>query len=98
MYYSALITSEVFGPSNTSRIVDLLGNDGNIYTPQYAVYEGDVLAKVGGVFLFQFDFGGVVCFDISSSPFSFSSCQYFVYRIILTLYELIVWAGTKLTS
>jgi hypothetical protein len=33
VYYSALISSEVFGKTNTSQIIDLLGNDANIYTP-----------------------------------------------------------------
>ncbi|KAF8651054.1 hypothetical protein AX16_004917 [Volvariella volvacea WC 439] len=46
VYYSALVISEVFGPSNTSQIVDLMGNDGNPLTPQYAIYEHDRLARV----------------------------------------------------
>ncbi|KAJ7064929.1 glycoside hydrolase family 79 protein [Mycena amicta] len=46
VYYSALISSEVFGKTNTSRIIDLLGNDANIYTPQYAIYENNALARV----------------------------------------------------
>ncbi|KAF8651053.1 hypothetical protein AX16_004916 [Volvariella volvacea WC 439] len=46
VYYSALVISEVFGPTNTSRIIDLLGNDANPLTPQYAIYENDRLARV----------------------------------------------------
>ncbi|KAJ7104505.1 glycoside hydrolase family 79 protein [Mycena belliarum] len=46
VYYSALISSEVFGRTNTSQIVDILGNGANIYTPQYAVYENGALARV----------------------------------------------------
>ncbi|KAJ3493949.1 hypothetical protein NLJ89_g10909 [Agrocybe chaxingu] len=46
VYYSTLIMAELFGKSNTSRIVDLWGNAGNVYTPSYAVYENDVLSKV----------------------------------------------------
>ncbi|KAF8893584.1 hypothetical protein BD779DRAFT_1669853 [Infundibulicybe gibba] len=46
IYYSTLVMAEAFGLSNTSRIVDLLGNEANIYTPQYAIYENDVLSKV----------------------------------------------------
>ncbi|KAJ7461813.1 glycoside hydrolase family 79 protein [Mycena galericulata] len=47
VYYSALISSEVFGKTNTSRIIDLQGNNGSIYTPQYAIYEKGALARVG---------------------------------------------------
>ena len=46
VYYSALILAEVFGKSNTSRIVDLWGNAGNVYTPSYAIYEEGFLSKV----------------------------------------------------
>lgn len=46
VYYSALVISEVFGSSNTSQILDLLGNEGNEYTPQYAIYESGQLARV----------------------------------------------------
>ncbi|KAH9476803.1 Beta-glucuronidase [Psilocybe cubensis] len=46
VYYSALIISEVFGKTNTSQIVDIRGNFGNTYTPQYAIYERGVLSKV----------------------------------------------------
>lgn len=46
VYYSALIISEVFGNTNTSRIIDLFGNGGNQFTPQYAIYENDNLARV----------------------------------------------------
>ncbi|KAJ7037927.1 glycoside hydrolase family 79 protein [Mycena alexandri] len=46
VYYSALISAEVFGSTNTSQIIDLHGNDGSIYTPQYAIYENGALARV----------------------------------------------------
>ncbi|KAF7325343.1 hypothetical protein MVEN_02635000 [Mycena venus] len=46
VYYSALISAEVFGKTNTSQIIDLHGNDGNIYTPQYAIYENGAVARV----------------------------------------------------
>lgn len=46
VFYSALVVAEAFGSSNTSQIIDLQGNDGNIYTPQYAIYENGALAKV----------------------------------------------------
>ncbi|KAF7302721.1 hypothetical protein HMN09_00907000 [Mycena chlorophos] len=46
VYYSALVAAEVFGKTNTSRIIDLLGNDADIYTPQYAIYENGALARI----------------------------------------------------
>ncbi|KAJ6612683.1 glycoside hydrolase family 79 protein [Mycena sp. CBHHK59/15] len=46
VYYSALISAEVFGKTNTSQIIDLLGNNASIYTPQYAIYEKGALARV----------------------------------------------------
>lgn len=46
VYYSALITAEVIGPTNTSQITDLLGNNASYYTPQYAVYENGALSRV----------------------------------------------------
>ncbi|KIJ54019.1 glycoside hydrolase family 79 protein [Sphaerobolus stellatus SS14] len=45
-YYSALIVSEVFGPSNNSRIVDLFQNSNNPLTPGYAIYEDGAVTKV----------------------------------------------------
>ncbi|KAJ7266877.1 glycoside hydrolase superfamily [Mycena haematopus] len=46
VYYSALISAEVFGKTNTSQIMDLHGNGNNIYTPQYAIYENGAIARV----------------------------------------------------
>ncbi|KAF8154266.1 glycoside hydrolase family 79 protein [Crassisporium funariophilum] len=46
IYYSTIVLAEAFGKSNTSRIVDLGGNDRNVFTPSYAIYERDVLSKV----------------------------------------------------
>ncbi|KAJ6514298.1 glycoside hydrolase family 79 protein [Mycena vitilis] len=45
-YYAAVVTAEIFGKTNTSQILDLLGNDGNDMTPQYAIYENGALARV----------------------------------------------------
>ncbi|KAG7447455.1 glycoside hydrolase family 79 protein [Guyanagaster necrorhizus] len=39
IYYSALIMAEAMGASNASQILDLNANDGNIFTPAYAIYE-----------------------------------------------------------
>ncbi|KAJ7512818.1 glycoside hydrolase family 79 protein [Mycena galericulata] len=46
VYYSALVSAEVFGKTNTAQIVDLLGNNASVYTPQYAIYEKGALARV----------------------------------------------------
>ncbi|KAJ7364436.1 glycoside hydrolase family 79 protein [Mycena albidolilacea] len=46
VYYSVLAVAEAFGTSNKSRIIDLQLNQNNIYTPGYAIYDGDVLARL----------------------------------------------------
>jgi len=46
VYYSTIVLAEAFGKTNTSRIIDLGGNGGNVFTPSYAIYEKDVLSKV----------------------------------------------------
>ncbi|KZP33152.1 glycoside hydrolase family 79 protein [Athelia psychrophila] len=46
LYYSTLVSAEVFGPSNTAQIIDLNANDDNMFTPAYALYEGGNLARV----------------------------------------------------
>ncbi|KAF9003830.1 hypothetical protein BDZ89DRAFT_967337 [Hymenopellis radicata] len=39
VYYAALVMAEALGASNTSQILDLDANAGNVYTPAYAIYE-----------------------------------------------------------
>ncbi|KAG2005628.1 hypothetical protein CC2G_002017 [Coprinopsis cinerea AmutBmut pab1-1] len=39
VYYSALVMAEALGPSNGAQVLDLEANNGNVYTPAYAVYE-----------------------------------------------------------
>ncbi|KAK0480722.1 hypothetical protein IW261DRAFT_1137525 [Armillaria novae-zelandiae] len=39
IYYSALIMAESLGSSNTSQVLDISANGGNIYTPGYVIYE-----------------------------------------------------------
>lgn len=51
VYYSALIMAEVLGPSNASQVVDLSANNGEKFTPAYAIYENGVPTKVA---LFNF--------------------------------------------
>ncbi|KAJ7749319.1 glycoside hydrolase family 79 protein [Mycena maculata] len=48
VYYSALVSAEVFGKTNTAQIMDLGGNNtSDVFTPQYAIYENGTLARVG---------------------------------------------------
>ncbi|KAJ3782529.1 glycoside hydrolase family 79 protein [Lentinula aff. detonsa] len=46
VFYSTLAMAETIGPSNNSRILDLGANNGNIYTPAYAVYENNDPVRV----------------------------------------------------
>ncbi|KAL1943311.1 hypothetical protein VTO73DRAFT_4386 [Trametes versicolor] len=46
IFYSVLAVSETLGSSNNSRIIDLNQNEGNIFTPGYAIYENDNLARL----------------------------------------------------
>jgi len=39
IYYSALVMAEALGASNSSQVLDLNANGGNIFTPAYAIYE-----------------------------------------------------------
>ncbi|KAF9228223.1 glycoside hydrolase family 79 protein [Gyrodon lividus] len=39
VYYSALFVAEALGSSNQSQVLDLQMNDGNEFTPGYAIYE-----------------------------------------------------------
>ncbi|KLO13587.1 hypothetical protein SCHPADRAFT_940250 [Schizopora paradoxa] len=46
VYYSALIMAEVIGKSGKARVIDLNANEGNIYTPAFAIYEDNVPVRV----------------------------------------------------
>ncbi|KAJ6561989.1 glycoside hydrolase family 79 protein [Mycena capillaripes] len=46
VFYSTLAVAEALGTSNQSRIIDLQMNGNNIYTPGYAIYDGEVLARL----------------------------------------------------
>ncbi|KAI0659525.1 glycoside hydrolase superfamily [Cubamyces menziesii] len=46
VFYSTLFMAEALGTTNTSRVVDLLANDGNEFTPAYAIYEEHALARI----------------------------------------------------
>ncbi|KAJ7691770.1 glycoside hydrolase family 79 protein [Mycena rosella] len=99
VYYSALISAEVFGKTNTSQIVDLLGNDANIYTPQYAVYENGALARVA---LFNYitdpsgasDYTATITVSGGNAPASVQ-VKYFLSDSVSTKTN-ITWAGQTL--
>jgi len=44
--YTALVTAEALGQTNNSQVVDLLLDNGNQYTPGYAIYENGNPMKV----------------------------------------------------
>ncbi|KAH9850912.1 hypothetical protein C2E23DRAFT_734171 [Lenzites betulinus] len=46
IFYSALVVAEALGSTNTSRVKDLFPNNGSEFTPAYAVYENDQLARM----------------------------------------------------
>ncbi|TFK33314.1 glycoside hydrolase family 79 protein [Crucibulum laeve] len=46
IYYSALVAAEVFGKTNTSRIIDIAANEDSIFTPAYAIYEEGTFSKM----------------------------------------------------
>ena len=41
-----MIMPEILGKTNTSRVVDLWPNSGNLLTPGYGIYENNQLARV----------------------------------------------------
>ncbi|KAI0651079.1 hypothetical protein C8Q79DRAFT_8635 [Trametes meyenii] len=46
IFYSSVVIAEALGKSNTSRVLDLFANSANTYTPGYAIYENDALARL----------------------------------------------------
>ncbi|KAJ7493696.1 hypothetical protein FB451DRAFT_1360450 [Mycena latifolia] len=95
-YYAALIVAEVLGKTNTSQLLDLQGNDGNIFTPQYAVYENGNIAKVA---LFNFvtdpsgtsDYTATITLNGGTVPSSVR-VKYFLSDSVSTKNN-ITWAG-----
>jgi len=64
--YTTLIVAEALGSSNTAQVVDLNANDGNIYTPAYAIYERGTVARVA-LFNFVTDPSGANTYTASIS-------------------------------
>ncbi|THV02731.1 hypothetical protein K435DRAFT_748884 [Dendrothele bispora CBS 962.96] len=46
IYYSAIVMAEALGAKGDARVLDLNVNDGNTYTPAYAIYENDNPVRV----------------------------------------------------
>ena len=46
LFYSSVFVAEVMGKSNTTRIKDMGANNGNVYTPAYAVFENGQFSKM----------------------------------------------------
>ncbi|GLB44466.1 putative glycosyl hydrolase family 79 C-terminal beta domain [Lyophyllum shimeji] len=51
IYYSALVMAEVLGASNTTQVLDLNANNGDLHTPAYGLYENGNPVRVA---LFNF--------------------------------------------
>ncbi|PIL25780.1 hypothetical protein GSI_11530 [Ganoderma sinense ZZ0214-1] len=64
--YSTIFVAEALGTSNTSRVVDLNANGGNEFTPAYAIYEHDTLARIALV-NFMTEQGGVGSYNVTIS-------------------------------
>jgi hypothetical protein len=64
IFFSTLIVAEALGPTGTAQIVDLNANNGNVYTPAYAIYEQGALARVA-LFNFVTDPTGAAAYTAS---------------------------------
>ena len=63
--FTALVMEEALGSSNTAQVLDLLPNNANIYTPAYAIYEGENLERV---LLFNYVTDSSGASDLSVQP------------------------------
>ncbi|KAI0698275.1 hypothetical protein BC835DRAFT_1335400 [Cytidiella melzeri] len=62
IFYSVMIMPEVLGKTNTARVVDLFANSNNEFTPGYAIYENDQLARVA-LFNYMTESAGGIAYD-----------------------------------
>lgn len=46
IFFSALVVAEALGSTGTAQLIDLNANNGNVYTPVYAIYEQGNIARV----------------------------------------------------
>ncbi|KAJ7158215.1 glycoside hydrolase family 79 protein [Mycena crocata] len=95
-YYAIMIVAEILGKTNTSQLIDLQGNEGNMFTPQYAVYENGNIAKVA---LFNYvtdpsgtsDYRATITLNGGTVPSSVR-VKYFLSDSVATK-KNITWAG-----
>ncbi|KAF5339473.1 hypothetical protein D9758_015323 [Tetrapyrgos nigripes] len=66
IYYSALVMAEALGTTGSAQVIDLSANDGNDYTPAYAIYENDVPVRVA-LINFMTDNSGTSAYTASIS-------------------------------
>jgi hypothetical protein len=45
LFYSALVSAEIFSTTGTAQIIDLNANNASTYTPAYAIYENGKASK-----------------------------------------------------
>ncbi|KAI0354194.1 hypothetical protein OH77DRAFT_1426226 [Trametes cingulata] len=64
--YSTLFMAEALGTTNSTRVVDLFANNGNEFTPAYAIYEEHALARIALV-NFMNEQDGVGAYNVSLS-------------------------------
>ena len=96
-----MIMPEILGKSNTSRVVDLWPNSGNLLTPGYAIYENNQLARVA-LFNYMTDPTGAsdytATFSIggqngeAAAPPSSASAKYLLSESVSEKFN-ITWAG-----
>ncbi|KAJ7583134.1 glycoside hydrolase family 79 protein [Mycena floridula] len=97
IYYSTMIVAETLGKTGTAQLLDLQGNSGNIFTPQYAVWENGKLSKVA---LFNYitdpskasDYVATIHLNDGSAIPSKVSVKYFTSGSVSTKDD-IKWAG-----
>ena len=64
VFYASLVLAEAFGKSGTSRVFDLAANNGNPYTPAYAIWQNGMLFKCV-LFNYVTDPGGAAASNVS---------------------------------
>ncbi|KAF9529921.1 hypothetical protein CPB83DRAFT_851818 [Crepidotus variabilis] len=98
IYYSTVIVAEALGKSNTSQVVDLNGNNGNLLTPSYAIYENDILSKVA-LFNYVDDQSGAstlqVTINVPNGNPPSVKVKYLLAETVSTKYN-VTWAGQTL--
>jgi hypothetical protein len=88
VFYSAMIMGEITGKSGTTQITDLNGNDGNIFTPQYAVYDsesGSLQLKKIILFNYMTDANGAANIQVTIRPDGTIPAQVAVKYVLLSL-------------